>query len=107
MSHYYKSGSWDVTCDRCGFIFKSDEVLKEWTGLIVCKSCFEHRHPQDLIKVKQDKITVPFSRPEPPDTFITVPYNTTLECTPISSLGASDYGTADCAKADIPLPGGI
>ena len=28
----------------------------EWTGLDVCKSCFELRHPQDFLRVHPEKI---------------------------------------------------
>jgi hypothetical protein len=34
--NYYKHGSWNVICQRCGFKHKAEEVKKEWTGLTVC-----------------------------------------------------------------------
>lgn len=67
--NYYISGEWNVTCDVCSKKIKSGEAKQRWDGLIVCPSDFEHRHPQDYVKAKVDKITVPFTRPRPVDVF--------------------------------------
>ena len=48
-------GHW-VECMRCGDVRRNFNMKKEWTGLIVCPDCWEPRHPQDLIRVKSDKI---------------------------------------------------
>ena len=66
------SGSWNAICDRCGFKRKSHQMQKEWTGLIVCSSCFEPRHPQDFTKGRKDRQAPPWVRPEPADVFRTV-----------------------------------
>ena len=71
--NYYLSGEFNLTCDRCSKKIKAHEAKHEWTGFIVCGDCFENRHPQDFVKSRQDKITVPYIRP-PTDTFIVVPY---------------------------------
>lgn len=73
-TNYYSSGSWNCTCDRCGEKKKAHEVQQEWTGFIVCGDCYEVRHPQDFVRAKQDKISVPFTRPIPPLTFTNVSY---------------------------------
>lgn len=70
-------GQYNAVCDRCGFEFLSGKIKREWTGLRVChgpgtNDCFEARHPQDFVKGRKDKQTVPWSRPEPPDVFRTV-----------------------------------
>lgn len=67
-------GSWNAICDRCGFKYKSFQLRKEWTGLMVCKNCWEPRHPQDLIKIPKDDQSVPWSRPEQNDVFVDVNY---------------------------------
>ena len=72
MRNYFKSGSWNITCDRCSKKTKADEIKKEWTGFLVCPVCFEQRHPQDFVRARQDKITVPFSRPIPTLVFTNV-----------------------------------
>lgn len=70
----YKSGTWNVVCDVCGFEFKSDEVKERWDGAIVCKKDFESRHSSDLLRVRPENPSVPWVSPEPEDTFTTVPY---------------------------------
>ena len=72
----WEPGKWNVICDRCGKKFKSDEVQREWTGLIVCKDrCFETRHPQDFVRSRPDNTQVAFTRPEPVDQFVSVSYS--------------------------------
>ena len=77
MRNYFKSGSWNITCDRCSKKTKADEIKKEWTGFLVCPSDFEYRHSQDFVRARQDKISVPFTRPRPVDIFTGVTYVTT------------------------------
>lgn len=70
MRNYYVPGAWNAICMRCGLEKKSFMLRQEWTGLRVCKDCFEHRHPQDLIRVPKDESSIPWSSPEPTDIFI-------------------------------------
>jgi hypothetical protein len=79
MRNYYKHGSWNCICDRCGFWFKAEELQKEWTGLMVCNRCWEPRHPQTLIRTPREEIAPPWTRPEPDDVFIEVTYPITTE----------------------------
>ncbi len=56
-------------CDRCGFLYKSHNKRKEWTGLIVCKgagtnNCWEPRHPQDFVRARAEENAVKESRPD-------------------------------------------
>jgi hypothetical protein len=69
---YYKSGTWNGICDRCGFKFKFSELKQEWDGLYVCTAngCFENRHPQDYVKGVRDDMSVPVSRPSQPPIYI-------------------------------------
>lgn len=99
----YSSGDWWLICDICGKKIKASESKHRWDGFIVCKEDFENRHPQDFIKAKVDKISVPFSRPRSTDVFVDVAYTVPVSCTPTTSMGEADSGTADCAKADIRL----
>lgn len=66
----YKPGQWNAICDRCGFKFKSDELQKDWQGLMVCKDDFETRHPQTYIKVTTEKAFPEWTRPRPEDIFL-------------------------------------
>lgn len=65
----YKSGDWYVSCDVCSKQIYASESRKRWDGLIVCPDDFEHRHPQDLIRVRGERIGVPFTRIEPTEVF--------------------------------------
>ena len=77
MRNYFKSGSWNITCDRCSKKTKADEIKKEWTGFLLFSVYFKNRHPQDFVRARQDKISVPFTRPRPVDIFTDVTYVTT------------------------------
>jgi hypothetical protein len=112
----YRSGDWWAICDVCAKKVKASKVKQRWDGLMVCPEDYEHRHPQDFIKVKQDNITVPWSRPRPQDIFggfdsnlnpIDISYIVPLSCIPATSVGEADIGVADCARADIENPGGL
>jgi NAD-dependent SIR2 family protein deacetylase len=85
--HGYK-----FSCQRCGFQYPSTEIKKEWTGLHVCSSCYETRHPQTLIKIRGEE-AFPSVVSKDADEFINV-------CTVVSSSGYADLGTADCMRAD-------
>jgi len=61
---WYKPGSWNAVCDICGLRFKSDELKKNWKNEMVCKGCFELRHPQEFVRVRPEKIAAPWVRPE-------------------------------------------
>ncbi len=67
---YFLKGSWNVICDRCGEKFKATQLRQEWTGLMVCQGCWEPRHPQDFLRTVPDRMSVPYTRPRPADTFI-------------------------------------
>ena len=73
--NYYESGGWNLICDVCSIKYKAGKAKHRWDGFIVCPNCYEQRHPQDFVKTRQDKISVPFSRPIPQEIFIAVPYN--------------------------------
>ena len=75
MHNYYVSGEWNLCCDVCSKKIKSGIAKQRWDGFITCPSCFETRHPQDFVRARQDKISVPFTRPRPVDVFIIVDYD--------------------------------
>lgn len=72
--NYYVSGEWNLICDVCSKKIKAHDAKQRWDGLVVCPDDFEHRHPQDYVKAKVDKITVPFTRPIPPIVSTNIPY---------------------------------
>ncbi len=73
--NYYISGQWNLICDICSVKYKAGKAKHRWDGFVVCPNCYEQRHPQDFVRTKQDKISVPFSRPIPQEIFVVVPYN--------------------------------
>ena len=73
--NYFISGQWNLICDICSVKYKAGKAKHRWDGFIVCPNCYEQRHPQDFVRTKQDKISVPFSRPIPQEIFVVVPYN--------------------------------
>lgn len=76
MRNYYKPGVWNCICDVCGFEFKSDELRLRWDGIMACVEDWETRHPSDLLRVPKEDPSVPWTRPEAPDSFISVSYIT-------------------------------
>lgn len=58
----YIPGDYKAECDRCGFEFRNSQLVTEWTGLRVCRQCwdFEPLYPTG----PADKISVPIPRPE-------------------------------------------
>lgn len=91
--NFYKSGDWLALCDICGFRFKASRLKKNWKNEMVCEDDFELRNAQDFIKVRPEKIGVPWARPEPADVFISV-------CYLWDRSAFADLGTADCMIAD-------
>lgn len=68
---YFKPGDWNAICDRCGFKYKFSQLRKTWDGLYVCREkCWEPRHPQDRVKARRDRQSVPVARPPGTDTFV-------------------------------------
>ncbi len=89
----WRSGDWWILCDSCQKKIKASESRKRWDGLIVCADDWEYRHPQDFIKAQKDKISVPFSRPRPTDTFVPVAYvSNPSESIVLDETVAKDFG---------------
>ncbi len=92
MNNYLKLGDWNALCDVCGFKHKASKLRRRWDGLMVCSQDFETRHPQTLLQVPRENSSVPWSRPEAADVFITIPLGlqTTVTELPIfTELGIS------------------
>jgi hypothetical protein len=66
---HFKMGSFYRTDDRSGFPQRAENTCSEWTGLIVDKSLWEIRQPQDFVKGVKDDQSVPLPRPLPPNIF--------------------------------------
>lgn len=55
---YVPGQNW-VECMRCGLDYRHSDIKREWTGLVVCKTCWEPRHPQDFVRARTDRIAAP------------------------------------------------
>lgn len=95
------SGDWIALCDQCGFKFKASQLKRRWDGYMVCQEDWEMRHPQELIRPIPDQKVLPWTRPDPFAGSTPTTDNFIFVCTVVTSQGAADYGTADCARADI------
>lgn len=94
MRNWLDLGNWNSICDSCGRKFKASTMRKRWDGLLVCQEDFEIKHPQLSLKVRGDRQTVPWVRPEATsDVFLTY-------CTIEGSQGIIDYSIAGCAIVD-------
>lgn len=93
MQDYYKHGSWNALCDRCGFKYKADQLRKTWDGLYVCKRDWEERQPLEFIRGIPDKTDVPWTRSDSTTTEIEL-------CYLWERSSYADLATADCATAD-------
>ena len=71
LRNTWRAGDWLYVCQRCGFTFYASEIELEWTGLRVCRRCWEPRHPQDFVRGVRDAQTVPFAN-NPDDVFLSV-----------------------------------
>lgn len=68
----YISGGAKGICQRCGFVRRvTTQLSREWTGLIVCRECFDPRPPELVAPVIfAEGLPVPNPSPEPPDAFV-------------------------------------
>lgn len=72
LSPGFQPGNYWVVCDRCAFSYRRSDMRKEWNGLVVCKKCWETRHPQDFVRAVSDTIAPQgLNRPEPTEIFVT------------------------------------
>ncbi len=59
-----------VLCDRCGIDYRRSDCQKEWTGLLVCRECWD---PRPIYRTTpSDKIVVNDPRPDQPHVFIEI-----------------------------------
>lgn len=61
----YRPGDFWRICDMSGRKVRSSQTAKQWDGLIVDRSEFEERHPQDFVRGRADRQSVKDARPVP------------------------------------------
>lgn len=102
MTQSYK---WWVHCPVCAEKILGGEALRRWDGLMVCKDCWEPRHPLDFYRPRNDTHPLPFKNEESevnvgPTYVVPAP---TYFCDLYRAQGMADIGITDCARADITL----
>lgn len=97
--NYLILGDWNADCDVCGFKFKASQLKKRWDGLMCCSKDYELRHPQDFLRVREEKVSPPWTRPEPEDEFIS-----DYACTLQGTQGVAGVGIAGCMRAGFVTP---
>ena len=96
---YYKLGTWNAICEVCGSRFKNDELLMRWDNKMVCRNDYEVRHSLDFIRSSQRELSVPWTRPEAADQFISVTYfNPVVPGVGIAIAGIAIAGIAISGK---------
>jgi hypothetical protein len=97
----FRPGDHWVTCDRCGFAYRHSETVKEWNGLVVCKSkCWEPRHPQDFVRgVRDSQAPGGNVRPDPTNVFVS-------NCTGNNTAGQAVAGCAIAGGPSSSVPSG-
>lgn len=57
-------------CPASGFKVPHRELVRQWDGEYVARRFVDKRNPQDLIRARPERPTLPHPRPEPDDTFL-------------------------------------
>lgn len=91
----YIPGDFYRNCDVCGFKYRASETRRRWDNLMVCDDDWEPQHPQDFVRGRKDRQSVPDPRPEPTMQFVGT-LNTTL--TADASPGASTLNVASTTR---------
>lgn len=66
-------GDHRAICAWSGFQGWASEMVRQWDGQYVLKRFCDERNPQDFLKGVPDNQNVPWTNPEPPDTFLSAP----------------------------------
>jgi hypothetical protein len=91
---YYEPGDHNVICDRTGHKIKRSQARKEWNGLLVRKESWEPRHPQDKIRGRPDRQSVPDPRPWSTQRFLSPTEVTASDLTGSGTPDSTDVGQA-------------
>ncbi len=92
---YLKLGEWNAICDICKFKYKSSELKLNWRNEMVCESDWEMRNMQDFIRVRTERGSAPWVRPEGEDVFLPVVYM----CTQDGTTAIANLAVAGCSIA--------
>lgn len=61
---FYKSGTYNIVCDICGFKYKARQLQKTWDGYWSCPKCYDPRNPQDFVRGVKETAKPDKTRPD-------------------------------------------
>lgn len=70
QADFLRVGDYNALCDVCGRKFKFSRLRQKWDNTWACEQDWEPRQPQDYLRGIPDNMSVPLSRPDPPNLFI-------------------------------------
>lgn len=70
QADFLRVGDYNSICDVCGRKFKFSRLRQKWDNTWACEQDWEPRQPQDYLRGIPDNMSVPLSRPDPPNQFI-------------------------------------
>ena len=70
QADFLRVGDYNAICDVCGRKFKFSRLRQKWDNTWACENDWEPRQPQDYLRGIPDNMSVPLSRPDPPNSFI-------------------------------------
>lgn len=70
QADFLRVGDYNAICDVCGRKFKFSRLRQKWDNTWACEQDWEPRQPQDYLKGIKDNMSVPLSRPDPPNLFM-------------------------------------
>ena len=59
-------------CPASGFKVPHRNLVRQWDGEWIDRRFVDKRNPQDLIRARAERTTIPHPRPEPDNTFLAV-----------------------------------
>lgn len=88
QADFLRVGDYNAICDVCGRKFKFSALRQKWDNTWACSADWEPRQPQDYLRGIPDNMSVPLSRPDPPNLFI---QDEIVTETPVVSLSFIKY----------------
>mgnify|MGYP003350678160 CR=1 FL=1 len=88
QADFLRVGDYNAICDVCGRKFKFSRLRQKWDNTWACEQDWEPRQPQDYLRGIPDNMSVPLSRPDPPNSFI---QDEIVTETPIITLNLLKY----------------
>lgn len=90
QADFLKLGDSNAICDDCGFKFKHSQLKMDWRGLMLCRRCWQPRHPQEFLRGVPDKPDQQDPRPDPTPTYLPSSFSVTTPSFPASGTSVQN-----------------